>query len=530
MPNINVNVDLGTVGTGILGQTVLISGCTSSSCGGTKTALSPSQYNVNDFPQVLSIPDTAVSLYLMVNSGVCSGTTQCISVTTLTPTPTPTFTPTQTPGGTITPTPTQTPTPSLTPTQTPGATITPTLTFTPTQTPGATITPTPTQTPSPTEVFPGCGDTISDTYTPSNFTTQTKYLDLSEATNGDTITISYTANDRPNRFNIYADSSLVANSGWVGSDNTYSGPWGAAGSLVDPDGTGSFTFTYSSSVTSYELRVDVGPANPDADPPNPSDAWSVTITCQTVEPTPTPTPTTNCQDCYQYEISNYYGEPVAITYIKCDGTGPYTLNIPYSVNKPDIALTSDCILSFDLGPYTQCGGASNCLAIEPSLTSCGNTCEEPTPTPTPTPTFTMTQTPPIVYTWYIAQEVLDSELSTTYCNNFGSGGQGYIMSDDVYTLDAGITPGSTILYTDSACTITYTGGWSLSNVTRIAYVTQSEFDSTYPTYRTTTDPEGTGTFDGGVYKYMRVDSSGVIQSTGTATCSGGGGGGNGSEQ
>jgi hypothetical protein len=85
---------------------------------------------------------------------------------------------------------------------------------------------------------------------------------------------------------------LVANSGWVGSDNTYAGPWGTAGSLTDPDGSGSFTFEYQAGM-SYELRVDVGPANPDADPPNPSDAWSVTIGCASATPL-TFTVTTGC--------------------------------------------------------------------------------------------------------------------------------------------------------------------------------------------------------------------------------------------
>lgn len=179
-----------------------------------------------------------------------------------------------------TPTPTATPTATPTPTPTVGTTVTPT----PTPTPTATGTPTPT--PTATPILPGCGDTISMTYEPTNNTIQTQSLDLSDLTDGDTVTISYQAYDRPDRFNIYEDSSLLETSGWVGSDNTYSGPWGMAGSLADPDGTGSFTFTYNAG-SSYELRVDVGPANPT----NPlSNSWSVTIGCITPTPTPTPNP------------------------------------------------------------------------------------------------------------------------------------------------------------------------------------------------------------------------------------------------
>ncbi len=271
----SASVDLGTIGSGITGQTVSISGCTGTSCGSGCSSLVTSQA-VSGFPKTITgITDNVVSLFVKVDGGSCSGTTQCISISGL-------------PGAIATPTPTATAT--ATPTPTSSGTPTPTATATPT--PTATATPTPTATPTITVVTYGCGDTVSDTYTPSTFTTQTKYLDLSEATDGDTITITYTANDRPNRFNIYGNSMLVANSGWVGSDNTYAGPWGTAGSLTDPDGSGSFTFEYQAGM-SYELRVDVGPANPDADPPNPSDAWSVTISCASATPL-TFTVTTGC--------------------------------------------------------------------------------------------------------------------------------------------------------------------------------------------------------------------------------------------
>lgn len=223
------------------------------------------------------VPDNTTIIRVKSISGSCPNEYVDLNISGL-----PTITPTPTASsGSIEPSPTETPTPTIT--------ITPTTTPTITTTPTETITPTLTV----STVTYGCGDTVSDTYESTGFITQTKYLDLSEATNGDTITISYTANDRPNRFNIYGNGSFVTSSLWSGSDpdmgTTYTGPW--TGNPIDSDGSGSFTFTYVAG-TSYELRVDVGAANPNASPvPNPSDAWSVTIGCATPIITPTTTPT-----------------------------------------------------------------------------------------------------------------------------------------------------------------------------------------------------------------------------------------------
>jgi hypothetical protein len=108
----NALVDLGTIGSQITGQTVSISGCTGADCTGVCTSLVTSQ-NVVDFPKTLaSIPDNVVSLHVFVNSGECSGTTQCINIVVPTNTPTPTATATPTP----------TPTPSSTPEATPEST------------------------------------------------------------------------------------------------------------------------------------------------------------------------------------------------------------------------------------------------------------------------------------------------------------------------------------------------------------------------------------------------------------------------
>jgi hypothetical protein len=143
----NALVDLGTVGEDITGSTVSISGCTGSSCGSGCSSLATAQA-VSGFPKTITgIPDNVVSLFVKVDNGLCSGTTQCISVTFVDePTPTPTPTPTAT---SIVPT----PTPTITPTATP-------IVATPTPTPTATpIIPTPTPTPTDTPV--SCVDGVS---------------------------------------------------------------------------------------------------------------------------------------------------------------------------------------------------------------------------------------------------------------------------------------------------------------------------------------------------------------------------------
>ena len=187
---------------------------------------------------------------------------------------------------TPTPTATQTLTPTITPTVTVTPTITPTITLTPTLTPTQTVTSTPT--PTPTFVA-GCGGTLVGSYSQSGSTIQSNFINLSTLANGGTVIISYEAFDRPNKFTIYeSGGSSVVSSGWVGSDNTYDGPWGDAGSLPNTN-SGDISFVYDNTKT-YELRVDIGGANPSYIV---DDTWNVTITCiaPTVTPTPTLTPT-----------------------------------------------------------------------------------------------------------------------------------------------------------------------------------------------------------------------------------------------
>ena len=169
----------------------------------------------------------------------------------------------------------------------------PTPTPTPTPTQGPTPTPTPTQgpTPTPTATYPGCGSSLQGTYAPSNQQSDRRLLDLSGASNGSTITVSYNGYDRPNRFTIsngltniiISGNNGSLSGGWVGTAS-YQGPWGS--SLARP-ASGSMTFIYDNTKT-YELIVDIG----NADPFNViSDSWDVTITCGGGTPPSPPNPT-----------------------------------------------------------------------------------------------------------------------------------------------------------------------------------------------------------------------------------------------
>ena len=218
------------------------------------------------------------------NNSICM---EVVGIPTYTPTPTtttvgPTPTPSVTTG--VTPTPTTTtvgPTSTPTPTSTVGPTSTPTPTGTSTPTPTPTGTSTPTPTPTP---LPGCGSTITGSYTGATYTLITHSLNLSGATNGGTITVQYAANSRPNRFNIYGGANLIVSSGWAGTDTNYTGPW--TGNPINTNGSGYISFVYNSSL-SYQLKVDVGGSNPYN---TLDDSYSVTFSCS--GPTPTPTGTT----------------------------------------------------------------------------------------------------------------------------------------------------------------------------------------------------------------------------------------------
>ena len=250
-----------------------------------------------------------------------------ISILTPTPTPTPTntVTPTITPTNTVTPTvttsvdcafgvdiqiltptPTPTPTNTVTPTVTPTVTITPSIdcsfgidvnitTPTPTPTPTNTVTPTvtPTTTVTPTAsidtsfhgiitpFYPvsgltgctSCGGQVTNTYSGTTFKTDNICLDLTNATNGDTIVFTYEAYGRANRFAIKDNGFTVAYTNFVGdtsgyNPNVYYYPTGAS--------YGTLTFTYYSGHT-YEAIIDVAPP-PDLLNPT-SDSYFYSVSC-----------------------------------------------------------------------------------------------------------------------------------------------------------------------------------------------------------------------------------------------------------
>jgi hypothetical protein len=219
------------------------------------------------------LDNSLTAIYVKISCPHCNDNIFRVSLLDPTPTPTPTATPTLTPTLTVTATAgatnTQTPTPpAATQTQTAPA-------ATPTHTPAA-----PTNTPTPTKL-PGCGSFISGTYAPITFYTYPNYdLDLSAASNGNIITVTYDAKGRANRFAVYGGVGQAGTTAWVGDTSGYTGTeyyYPTSGP------TGSFQFTYDSS-KSYYLKVDTGGAPSGGA----SDSWDVSITCQGVVPTQTP--------------------------------------------------------------------------------------------------------------------------------------------------------------------------------------------------------------------------------------------------
>lgn len=125
----NVNIDLGTLGFGITGETVSISGCTDTQCNNCSLITSNHPATPSTF-MLTGISDNVIYLHIKSNCVTCpDAPPQCLFIVgkpTPTPTPTtsPTPTPTSTPISTATPVPTATsvgptPEPTATPTATP---------------------------------------------------------------------------------------------------------------------------------------------------------------------------------------------------------------------------------------------------------------------------------------------------------------------------------------------------------------------------------------------------------------------------
>lgn len=240
------------------GPTYNIYGCVGNSCPSTPLNASPVTI-VSDTPFVVQNIPFGVTSLKIESIGTCTNSV-VFPIKNL-PLPTPT------------PTPTITPTPTVT--RTPNSTQTPTPTPTVTQTSNVTPTPTPTPTTTPPVTY-GCGETVSETTTTSDFKIYTYDLDFTNLDGGELINLNYFAGDRPNKFQVFDNNGvLVVESAWVGSDNTYyGGPW-IYPENINPISNGTISFTYNNSKT-YTLTVLVGNANPSNIL---NDTFTVTITC-----------------------------------------------------------------------------------------------------------------------------------------------------------------------------------------------------------------------------------------------------------
>ena len=197
-------------------------------------------------------------------------------------------------------------------------------TVTPTTIPTSTPTPTNTNTPTPTVTCVNCStSTVTSGTTNSGFLLQTHCLDLSSASNGATIFIGYQAYSRLNRFYVFENGLTTVsgtNTGWIGTDNTYSNPpYNSPGSP-----TGTISFTYDSSKT-YELKVEIAPENP-SNPENYS--YEFTLTCGgvvTFTPTPTSTLTPTATPYRIVANDLWVGDPGDVEFgdnTSCEHTSP----------------------------------------------------------------------------------------------------------------------------------------------------------------------------------------------------------------
>jgi hypothetical protein len=95
-----------------------------------------------------------------------------------------------------------------------------------------------------------------------------KNITFCSTATGRTGVVYCTANEIPNRFNIYNSGNLIATTGWIGYSSN-PGPWGS--SLNGPS-SASMTFTINS--TTYQLRVETVTQG------GISDAWNTSAGCQ----------------------------------------------------------------------------------------------------------------------------------------------------------------------------------------------------------------------------------------------------------
>ena len=379
--------------------------------------------------------DDCVSSGPVISTQTPTPTQTLTSTPTNTPTQTSTSTPTQTQTSTLgvtptsTSTPTETPTltatntPTQTPTQTSTLGLTPTSTSTPTQTPTLTATSTSTQTPTQTSTMgltptstPTSTETPTQTPTQTLTSTPTQTL-TSTNTPTSTPTLSQTSTTTPTSTptqtpttpcedcygyeitNYYSITQLIDYTDCDGNINSISVIGGGVG------GAGNIPCAVENSLNYGLLTLCSGAPFVDCLVVERA-VNTCGNTCTTPTPTPTSTqtqtPTTPCEDCYGYEITNYYSINKTVNFITCEGLQDSISVIGGGVGGAG-NIPCAVVNSLDYSPSVLCSGPPfiDCLVIEQSVNTCGNSCEEPTtqtPTATPTPTPTSTSTEPVTQT------------------------------------------------------------------------------------------------------------------------------------
>ena len=182
---------------------------------------------------------------------------------------------------------------------------------------------------TPPSVCYSCGEYVNGNYSGIDYHAYENYyicddLDTTE------ITINWVTIERPNRFSIYQDGSLVATSGWTGYAN-YPGPWGL--SLSTPS-SGQLSTTYLTGLNTY-VYVEAGPADPND---SINDAFNFTISCS--------------DTCYSYKndsMTIWTGD-----YQTCAGTWFYSDTIspgeticarvgtPFTISGTDLTQLNQC--------------------------------------------------------------------------------------------------------------------------------------------------------------------------------------------
>lgn len=130
-----------------------------------------------------------------------------------------------------------------------------------------------TSTAAPTKTFTSCPANLSGSDASSSyFLYPASYIDVFNPAIV-SLTFSYNANERPNRFNVYDENNfLVYTTGWVGSAS-YTGPWGPSLSVT---ASGTFTISRDPGTTFYKVVVEAGPGAPVSPV---SDSWTLSAIC-----------------------------------------------------------------------------------------------------------------------------------------------------------------------------------------------------------------------------------------------------------